>query len=647
MLKVLRDSMKYLAWILWLVIAVFILFVFVDFGGGMPASRRPGQAAATVGEQEITYGEFEREYRNLEEQMRSNLGDQYTPELAEQLQIPSQALNRVVNRKILLAAARELDLTVTDEDLGSYIVSLPVFRQNGRFVGEATYDRIVRRLGYTPAGFERSMREQLLVDRLMGALESSVVVPEERLEQRYREQVEKASIRFVALPVSEVASDVSLTDAELEEYFQEHREEYRIPEERTANYLLVDQNVLREELEVTEEEITSYYEEHREEYRQKEQVRARHILVGTEDRSDEEARERIAEARTRLEAGEEFAAVARDLSDDPGSAARGGDLGFFGRGRMVPAFEEAAFGAEPGELVGPVETQFGYHLIEVQEKREERLRSLDEVRELIRNRLRATTAGERAEALAQQLRDDLGQSPTPARMEELATENPAVTFGTTEPFRRQGTVPPLGPAPAVSDAAFALQEGGVSAPVRAPRGWVVIRLSEVHPPRAPELEEVEEQVREDARRAKAVEQAGERLAEAAGAESGTPSLDAAAESLGLEIQESDPFGHGGTVSGLGRAPEVAERALSMGEGEVAGPMTAGDRAVLFEVVSRETFSPEGFARERERIAEQLRQQELNQLLSSLVNQKRRELGVTYDPQLLESFELTELAGEQG
>lgn len=647
MLKVLRDSMKYLAWILWLVIAVFILFVFVDFGGGMPSSRRPGQSAATVGDEKITYGEFEREYRNLEDQMRSNLGDQYTPELAEQLQIPRQALSQVVNRKILLAAARELDLRVTDENLRDYIVALPVFRQNGRFVGADAYDRIVQRLGYTPAGFQETIREQLLVERLMGALESAVVVPEERIENRYREEVEKASIRFVSLPVSDVASQVSVSDAELEKYFEEHRPEYRIPEQRTASYLLVDQNTLREQLEVTEEEIASYYEEHREEYQQKEQVRARHILVSTEERSDEEARERLAEARARLEAGEELAAVAEEMSEDPGSAARGGDLGFFGRGRMVPAFEEAAFGAEPGELVGPVQTQFGYHLIEVLEKREERQRSLDEVRELIRNRLRATTAGDRAEALARQLRDELGRSPTPDRMERLATENPAVTFGTTDPFPRGRNVPSLGPAPAVSDAVFALQEGEVADPVRAPRGWVVVRLAQVHPPRAPELAEVEEQVRRDAVRAKAVERARERLAEAAATESGDPSLEAAARSLGVEIQESDPFGHGEVVSGLGQAPEIVEQALSMEEGEVAGPLTAGERAVLFEIASRETFSPEEFARERERIAEQLRQQELNQVLSSLVDQKRRELGVTYDRQLLESFELTELAGGRG
>lgn len=642
MLKVLRDSMKYLAWILWAVIAVFVLFVFVDFGGYMPTAQ-PDRTAATVGDAKVTYDEFQREYRQLEDQMRESLGEQYTPEIAEQLRIPLQALDRVVNRKVLLESAEELGLTVTDEELKRYIVALPLFRQSGRFVGEEAYQRGVRQLGYTPASFEGTVREQLLVQRLLGALESSVVVPEARIEERYREQVERASIRFVSLPLSRAEADVSVSDQELRDYFAAHSDEYRIPEQRMGHYLLVDQNALRQTLEVGDAEIEAYYREHRDEYAQEEQVRARHVLVSTEERTPDEARARIQEARERLDAGEDFASVAAELSEDPGSAARGGDLGFFGRGRMVPPFEEAAFGATPGELVGPIETQFGYHLIEVQDRREERQRPLDEVRELIANRLRATSAAERAEALAQQLRDDLADEPSLARMEAIAAENPAVQAGTTEPFPRQGgRIEPLGSAPTVANAAFALGEGELSEPVRAARGWVVLQVSEVHEPRLPDLSSVEEEVRRDLRRQKAVVRAREILDEAAGdSDSGSP-VERAAETLGLEIQSGGPFGRGGSIPGLEQAPELVSRALSLEEGEVGGPIVAGSQAVLFEVTSRERFDPEQFREARDSIADQLRQQQIDRLLSALVAQKRRELGVTYDRRLLESFDLTEL-----
>ena len=645
MLKVLRDSMKYLAWILWAVIAVFVLFVFVDFGSGVPSSMRPDRAAATVGDREVSYDEFQREYRDLDDQMRQTLGDQYSPEIAEQLRIPLQALNRVVQREILLASAEELGLTVTDAELKDYIVSLPVFRDGGRFVGEQAYQRGVRQLGYTPASFEATVREQLLVQRFLGALESSVVVPESRVEERYRQQVERASIRYVALPVEQMREDVSIDDPALGEYFERHREEYRIPEERVAHYLLVDQNAVRETLEVTDAEVEAYYREHQEEYAQEEQVRARHVLVSTGDRNTEEARARIEEARERLEAGDDFATVAAEYSDDPGSAARGGDLGYFGRGRMVPAFEEAAFGATPGELVGPVETQFGFHLIEVQDRREARQRPLEEVRELIANRLRATTSSERAEALAQSLREQLADDPSLEAMEALAAANPSVQVGTTEPFRQAGgTIEPLGPAPAVANAAFALAEGAVSEPLRAPRGWTVVQIAEIHEPRLPELAEVRDDVRRDALEERAREAARQRLAEVA-SETDTASVERAAEELGLTIETAGPFGQDGQVGGLGRAPELAKRALALDEGAIGGPILAGDRAVLFEVTSRERFDPERFAEERSGIAEQLRQQELNQLLAALVAQKRRELGVSYDRQLLESFDLMELAEE--
>jgi peptidyl-prolyl cis-trans isomerase D len=646
MLKVFRDNLKYLSWVLWVVIAVFVLFVFVDFGSGVPSSMRTDRAAATVGDAQVSYEEFQREYRQIDDQMRTSLGDQYTPELAEQLKIPLQALDRVVNRKILLESARELGLTVTDEDLKSYIVSLPVFRQDGRFVGEQAYQRGVRQLGYSPASFEAAIREQLLVERLVGALESSVVVPESRVEERYREQVERASIRYVALPFSEVAGEVTVSDEEVAEYFATHRTDYEIPEERVAQYLLVDQNRVRETLELAGAEIDAYYREHEDEYRQEEQVRARHVLVSAEDRSPEEARERIEEARERLAAGEDFAAVAAAYSDDPGSGSRGGDLGFFGRGRMVPAFEEAAFGAPPGELIGPVETQFGFHLIEVVEHREARQRPLEEVRELIANRLRATTAQERAEALAGRLREELADDPSAERMEALAAENPAVESGTTGPFRQLGgAVEPLGTAPGVASAAFLLDQGVLSAPVRAPRGWVVLQVTEIHPPREPELSEVRGAVETDARDAKASEVAVARLAEAAAGPEGAARLERAAATLGLQLQEAGPFGRGATVQGLGSAPQLVERALTLDEGSVGGPLATENRAVLFEVTSRERFTPEGFEESRRQLAEQLRQQELNQLLGALVAQKRRELGVTYDRQLLESFDLMELAEE--
>ncbi|HVS02145.1 MAG TPA: SurA N-terminal domain-containing protein [Thermoanaerobaculia bacterium] len=640
MLKVLRDSMKYLAWILWAVIAVFVLFVFVDFGSGVPQGQLPTQNAATVGAETVSYREFEREYRDMEQQMRQQLGEQLTPELAEQLRLPLQALDRVINRKILRAEARRLGLAVSDEELRESILELPVFADTqGRFVGQETYGRVLRSLGYTPDQFEAVMREQLLVQRLLSALGQAVVVSDGEVEQRYRQDVERASIRYLSLPFGELRGEIEVAPDEVQRHFAAHREEYRLPERRVAQYLLVDQRALQDGAELSEEELSAYYDERRGELAEREQVRARHVLV--------ESREEAAQARRRIEAGEPFAQVASELSQDPGSASRGGDLGWFGRGRMVPQFEQSAFAAPVGELVGPIQTQFGFHLLEVLERREERVRPFEEVRELVSNRLLADRgnrlAEEQVRALAEQLRTQ-GEV-TPERMQQLAVEREAVEYGATQPFEAAGPVPPLGTVPGLNQMAFQLTPGQLSEPVRVPRGWVVLRLAEVQEPRLPELAEVQAQVRRDVERGaleraalERLRQGRERLQQGAG-------LEEVAGDLGLAVQESQPFGRDGFVAGLGAAPELAAAALELEPGQAGEPLPVGDNAILFQVAERQRFDPVTFAAEADTLRQQLQQQQLDSLLTSLIRQRREELGVSYDRRLLESWKM--LGGEQG
>jgi len=634
MLQVFRDSMKYLAWILWVVIGVFVLFVFVDFGRGSSYGDRGGtHTAATVGSQQISYREYEQEYRQLEDQMRQRLGERYTPEVGEQLKLPMQALNRLVSRKILLEEAERLDLAVSDAELRRYIVHLPVFQDSqGAFVGPEGYQRGVRRLGFTTEAFEQSIREQLMLQRLVGALERSVVVSDGDVESKYREQVEKAKLRYVAIPFAASVGQVPITDAEVQRYFDEHREQLRIPEQRTADYLLVDQAKLEQTMPVTDGELRTYYDQHAAEYAQPEQVRARHILV--------ETAEQAAAAQARLRAGEDFAKVAREVSTDTGSGAAGGDLGWFGRGRMVPEFEQAAFGAAVGQVVGPVKSQFGYHLIQVQEKKAPGATPFADVKESLKTRYAAERSAQVAEEKAKTIADAITKAAGNARqkMQELASQ-PGLELGATEPFSRQGAVAPLGAAPELNAAAFQLQKSGVSAPVRTPRGWVVLRLTEIKPPHLPELAEVRDTVRRGAEQEKQRVAAFRRLEEARATVGAGAGLAAVAAQLGAAVQETQEFGQGQIVPGLGFAPELAKSAMSQPMGTVAGPVAAAGSALLYEVASRTGVDPVQFAAQKDGLRQQLEQEQINALITSLINAKKQELGVTYDPQLLKTMGL--------
>jgi len=632
MLQVLRDSMKYLAWILWVVIGVFVLFVFVDFGRGSGYDQGgANDAAATVGKQKITYREYETEYRRLEDQMRERLGGQYTPELAEQLRLPMQALDQLVSRKILLREADRLDLAVSDGELRRYIVNLPAFQDStGKFVGAESYHQAVRRLGYTTESFEQSVRDQLMLQRVLGALEKAVVVSDQDVEERYRQQVERARVRYVSIPFAASVGRVAVSDAEVQRYFDQNRERFQVPEQRVADYLLVDQAALEQSLPLTDEELRDYYAQRQQEYAQPEQLRARHILVDTAPQA--------AAAKARLDAGEDFAKVAKEVSKD-GSAATGGDLGWFGRGRMVQPFEEAAFGANPGAVVGPVQTQFGYHLIQVQEKRAAMASPFEEVRQAVRTRVAAERSAQAAEEKAKTLADELAKAGVGARqrMQELAAQQKGLELATTEPFGKQGPVVPLGSAPAVNTAAFLLQKGGVSAPIRTPRGWLVLRLAEVKPPRVPALAEVREAVRRGAEQQKQRQQAFERLQQTRRGLGAGATLDAVAAQLGLGVQESQEFGQGALVPPLGYAPELARAALTQPVGTLAGPVEAAGSAVLYQVASRQGMDPVVFAQQKESLREQIEQEQVTSLVTSLINARKQELGVTYDPQLVKQL----------
>jgi len=644
-LKTLRDNLKYLTWVLWLVILIFIGMVFVEWGGGGVGSMTQGvdEAAATVGGEKISYQDFQNQYQNLERYYRQQLGANYSPELVERLNLPVQALDILINERILLIEARRLGLEATDEEVREAILELPVFRdETTGFIGEERYREILRANNLTPDNFEKSMRQDLLVEKLRRILAQTVYISDAEVEAAYREQAERATIRFVQLPASEFTGQTVVEPGDLEAYYAENAEDFRRPEERRVDYLLVDALKLRQEIEIPETELREYYDGHPDEFTREEQVRARHILIQVRpDRPKEEALTLANDLLGQLRGGADFAQLAAEYSEDEGSAARGGNLNYFGRGAMVAPFEEAAFNAQVGELVGPVETDYGFHLIEVLDRQEGGLRPFEEVEPVISSRLVGERATELAEAKARDLALRIEQEEiqgaeawrTLAQAEGAALESP-------QPFGRTDVVPGVGRGNEFVTTAFELEAGAHSEPVQVPRGWAILRLEEVLEPRLPELAEVENEVRQQVEREKRQKFAVERLAEAKGRlEAGEVELDQLAEELGLQVTTSSEFGKNGTIGGLGRPAEVIAAALSSDEGEIGGPFETAQGAVLFEVTDRQRFDPQNFEAERETTRQNQESERLGQLLTALIEKRRRDLSPQYSADVLERYEI--------
>lgn len=637
MLKAFRDNLKYLSWVLWLVIIAFILVAFVGLGDLGPGAAT-ANVAATVGDQTVSYRDFEAAYRRTEDFYRQTYGEQFNADFARQLGLHRQVLDGLVADRILLIEAERLGLAITNDELQEEIVGLPVFQaENGAFIGTDDYERILRQNGYTTDGFEATMRQDLLVAKVRSLVGENLYISDSEVEDAFRERIERAKIRFFKASYSALAGELVFDDQDLESYYNDNLESFETPERRLAEYLVVDIEHVRNSLTLPAEELRAYYDAHPDEFSQAEEVHARHILLQVDDdRSAEEAVSLLEKAKQDVASGADFAALAADLSEDPGSKLKGGDLGFFGRGAMVETFEAAAFSTPPGQMVGPVQTDFGYHLIEVLERNEGGMRPFERVEAGIRQRLLVERSSESAEEKANELHRRLISSDLD--LVAVAETDETVTFQTTPAFAEDENVPSIGRSTPFAEATFDIEVGEVSEPIRITRGWALVRLAEIQEPRIPAFDEVraeaEGRLRDEVERKTALD----RLA--ADREQG---LDALAATAQAEIEETESFGLGGAIGSLGNNREISEAALAADEGVILGPIASDDGAVMFEVVERVRMDRAEFEEQESATRDSLERERVGQLVSALIAQRREELDVSIDPQLLANFEVDPLS----
>jgi len=646
MLKAFRDNLKRLMWILWVVIAAFILLVFVDFGGAGFQQRAPtDRTAATVGGEPISIEAFRRSYQQSERRAQEVYGANYTPELGRQLGIAVQALDGLIARTILTNEARRIGLEVSPEELRTAIFELGFTDEKGAFVGQEQYQQILRANGFTIADFEDDVRSQLLVQKLRDVLAQTLYVTDQDIETSYRDQVERASIRFVQVDAQRFADAAQPSPGDLDTYFQAHKADFRLPERRTVDYLVVEPRLLRSTIQLEEAELRAYYDANVAEFTEEQQVRARHILLTADgDEAVAAARTRIEDLKRRIAAGEDFGALAARYSQDETTKDRGGDLGFFGRGRYNPELEEAAFNGKPGDLVGPIETdlltQTGLDLVQILDRREGGVTDFESVRPRIQSRL----LNDRSQAAAENLIKELGAKieadkiTTTDGLRALAEGREGVAFESAGPFTRDENVAGFGRGTPFTAKAFELDRGEVSEPVQVARGWIVLRVAAIEEARLPELNEVEDKVRDAVKIEKAKDAALAAMrASADKVKSGAATLEQIATELGTEVKSSGSFNRSAAIGELGREPALADAVWSLDQGGVGGPVATRAGAVIFQVDERTKGDSAELATRREELREQVMNERVDNMLLSIVEERRVRLEVHYNQELLESF----------
>jgi peptidyl-prolyl cis-trans isomerase D len=645
-LKWLRDNLRHLKFILWGVVAVFILLVFVDWGAGRAGRAGGGSAAVQIGSRVISEAEFLEEMRRLDQRFSQIYGEQWN-DIRDQIDLARQTANFFIDRELQINEATEVGLTVTPEELQEAILKDPSFRnENGDFVGADTYKRILRAYyRMTPEEYEERLAHDLLIGKLNALTERNVWISDTEVEREFRRQREASDFDLVQLRYEPFLANVNIAEDEIRAAYEATAEDYRRAEERSIRYLLVETSRLRRTMPVDDEELRAYYEQHADEFLQSEQASARHILIRVApDATDVERGE--AELRANgiaqiARSGGDFAVLAAEHSEDPGSKDNGGDLGWFGRGQMVSEFENAVFAAKPGEIIGPIRSQFGYHVIKVEGFRPAHQQPFEEVEEQIRFRVLEDRAAAEAEAragvLAQRLKSE--SLDTQQQWQAVADEDEAVVLNQSPPFAVGQPIPGASSGSSLSDAVFAADINDIDGPVVVPRGWIVWQLTEIRPEGIRAFEDVRVEVEQKLRRERAIELAAERGRELADRWSAGEDGAVLAAEFGSNVTEARDHRRGQVIGALGVMPGVDAEIFSASEGDVLGPIEAGigGGVVVVKVESLSLVDDAEFAQSSEDLRARLMAERANQLLRSILNERRRDTVVTVNEELLQRF----------
>jgi peptidyl-prolyl cis-trans isomerase D len=367
MLQTIRERAQ--GWIAWvIVILISIPFALWGIQSYLGVGAEP--VVATVNGTEITQSELDYRYREVRARLREQLGAAYRPELFDDKAMRAKVLDGMIQDRLLLQTSEALGLRASDQELRSVIQSDPVFQKNGGF-DKSAYRHMLELQGMSPVQYEERLRQRIVRNQLFRAIAATEILLDNELGEAVRLDRQQRRLSYVRVPVSDFLDDGPISDEQISAYYEANGLRFQIPEQVMVQYLVLDADSIDSSDVPGEEELRGLYQAEMDRFTQPERRRVRHILIALDPAADEAAQNAakasIEEIRDRIAAGEDFATLAKELSQDPGSAAQGGDLGLIERGLMDPAFDQVAFALEAGQLSKVVRTRFGYHLIEVTE----------------------------------------------------------------------------------------------------------------------------------------------------------------------------------------------------------------------------------------------------------------------------------------
>lgn len=585
-------------------IAFLVSLAYFGTQSGSGGKGGGGAAVVTVNGDVVSAVTFDRAYRSAVEQTRQMAGDRWTEELPRMLRLREQVVERLVEERLVAQGAGREGVVVSDAELAEQIVRIGAFQEGGRF----SRDRYVRLLAMTqppmtPGDFETDFRAELVRQRLQALITGGATVSPAEVQQAWEAERSRVKVGYLLI-VAGTSEGLAVTDAELEAYHKAHPAEFTQPERRRGLVAVLPTASVPAPA-VSDADIEAAFKARRSQFEQPARTKVSHVLIKVPtvggSAAEDQARARAETALTRIRGGADFAAVAKEMSEDPSTAGRGGDLGLIGQGELVPEVDKLIQSLKPGQVGGPVRSPFGYHVVKVFEVVPGSRKELKEVAPTLRATLAAEGQIKAHRDRAQEAqRALLVASDFAAEAKKLG-----LTVREAGPLRRGDAVEGVGRVAEASDAIFALPPDGVSSPVRVPEGYAIFRLLQIEPARQLPLAEARADVTRAVRRQKAVEEAKGRASTLAEAVRKGEDLRALARQGTATYAELGPFSRAEPLGDRALGQVLGPVALGLPEGGVGGPIEGPGGFYVVKLLGRERPDPAAFEAARPQIEARL------------------------------------------
>ena len=543
-----------------------------------------------------------------------------------------QVGQQLVQQQILLAEAEKLGISANNDDVNAFLhqgQAGQVLFPNGKFIGQDQYASLIAtRFDMSVPDFEESVRHDIMIQRLRSYVTAGVTVGDKEAREQYIKDNRKIKFEYAVISSDDIRKSINPSDAELEAFFKKNSARYAnaVPEERTIQYFaFTTSDVPNGVQQPTQQEIQAYYNAHKSEYSVPEQAKARHILIqlapNADANADAAAKAKAEDVLKQLQSGGNWAALAKKYSDDPGSKENGGELGFAKRGMMVPQFDNAIFTQKIGDIK-VIKTQYGYHVVQVEERQQPHTQELSEVLPTIQ----ATLMRQKTQAAEDAYARSLTSEAIKNGLEKTAAAH-HLQVVTTPPVNAQGVIPALPDGSQLISHAFSAKP--TDPPQSAPtgEGYAVFQVKNIIPAHAPSFADWKSHVEDDYRNEQVPALLSQKTAELAAKAKASNDLGKAAKEVGASLKTSDLVDQRGQVPDFGAVGQVAPQLFDMTPGSISGPINAGRTGVVAKIVDKQQPSDADVAKNldqmKDQILEQKRQEAFEVFASSIINEYKK------------------------